>query len=153
MRVLKQRYYACVTTLYVILHKELSPISERNGVKEKTQDWIVLKATYLSLRNFLVDGISLLSSVSSNELHTIQLLGRISTHGLDFCRGTCWGVHFPQTIWRLGFLVSTAAFYLLFTSVIGWISFSLSSKSSWGSSAFEAKTVLEVFFNLSTGQV
>ena len=94
--VLKQRYYACVTTLYVTLHKELSPISESNGVKEKTQDWLVLKAAYLSLRNFLVDGISLLSSVSSNELHTIQLLGRISTHGLDFCRGTCWGVHFPQ---------------------------------------------------------
>ena len=64
MRALKQRYYACVTTLYVTLHKQLS----------------------LSLRNFFVDGISLLSSVSSNEPHTTQLLGRISTHGLDFCR-------------------------------------------------------------------
>ena len=96
MRPQKLSYYACVMTLSVTLHKELSPIAERNGVNDKTQDWFVLKATYLSLRNFLVDGISLLSSVSSNELHTIQLLGRISTHGLDFCRGTCWGVHFPQ---------------------------------------------------------
>ena len=103
MRVLKQRYYAYVTTLYVILHKELSPISEWNGVKEKTQDWFVLKAACLSLRNFLVDGISLLSSVSSNDLHTTQLLGRISTHGLDFCRE-----HAEESIFHSKYLSNNA---------------------------------------------
>ena len=36
MRFLKQRYYASVMTPYVTLHKELSPISERNGAKVKT---------------------------------------------------------------------------------------------------------------------
>lgn len=58
-------------------------------------DWGFLSALYRSLRKFLVDGKSLLCSLSWKELHTIHVLGSLSTHGCALLRGTCWGDHFP----------------------------------------------------------
>ena len=52
-------------------------------------DFKFLSAVYLSVRKFLVDGMSLLSSVSWKELHRMHVSGSFSSQGSAFLRGRC----------------------------------------------------------------
>ena len=58
-----------------------------------------LSTLYRSFSKFLVDGLSLLYSVSWKERQTLNVLGSLSIHGCTLLRGTCWGEHFPRYVY------------------------------------------------------
>ena len=52
----------------------------------------------ITLRHWVVErgALPLVQMWHYYTLHTITLLGRFPFHGVVFCRGICWGLHFPE---------------------------------------------------------